>query len=101
MARDDAPDAFGEGPFAGRDAGEPDPDERDPFAGPSSPEGRQPYQEAGSASDFGGEASRGSAWRQQGRFAVQMAKAWVKDNQTTAMLGAFAVGVFIGAITRD
>ncbi len=27
--------------------------------------------------------------------------AWVEQNQTLAMLGAFALGVFIGALMRD
>ena len=26
---------------------------------------------------------------------------WVRDNQTIAMVGAFAVGTFIGALLRD
>lgn len=29
------------------------------------------------------------------------ALAWVEKNQTLAMLGAFALGVFIGALMRD
>ncbi len=29
------------------------------------------------------------------------ALAWVEQNQTLAMLGAFALGVFIGALMRD
>ena len=29
------------------------------------------------------------------------ALAWVEQNQTLAMLGAFALGVFIGAMMRD
>ncbi|MFQ5572446.1 MAG: hypothetical protein ACE5G0_22455 [Rhodothermales bacterium] len=27
--------------------------------------------------------------------------AWIEDNQTLAMLGAFSVGVFIGVMMRD
>lgn len=26
---------------------------------------------------------------------------WVRENQTIAMLGAFAIGTFIGALLRD
>ena len=29
------------------------------------------------------------------------ALAWIEQNQTLAMLGAFALGVFIGALMRD
>lgn len=32
---------------------------------------------------------------------VTEALAWVEENQTLAMLGAFALGVFIGALMRD
>jgi len=39
--------------------------------------------------------------RMGGGLPAEMAKSWLRENQTTAMLGAFAVGVFIGAITRD
>lgn len=39
--------------------------------------------------------------RMGGGLPAEMAKSWLRENQTTAMMGAFAVGVFIGAITRD
>ena len=39
--------------------------------------------------------------RMGGGLPAEMAKSWLRENQTTAMLGAFAVGVFIGVITRD
>lgn len=38
---------------------------------------------------------------ERGNLPLQMAKMWIQDNQTTAMLGAFAVGAFVGAILRD
>lgn len=34
-------------------------------------------------------------------FALDMARLWVKEHQTTTMLGAFAVGVFVGSLLRD
>lgn len=34
-------------------------------------------------------------------FAYEMAKMWVRDHQKTAMVGAFATGVFLGALLRD
>jgi len=39
--------------------------------------------------------------RMGGGLPAEMAKSWIRENQTTAMIGAFAVGVFIGAISRD
>lgn len=35
-----------------------------------------------------------------GSVPIHIAKSWIRENQTTAMLGAFAAGVFIGAISR-
>ena len=32
---------------------------------------------------------------------MEAALAWVEENQTLAMLGAFALGVFIGTLMRD
>ena len=32
---------------------------------------------------------------------VETAIAWVEENQTLAVLGAFALGVFIGTMIRD
>jgi hypothetical protein len=34
-------------------------------------------------------------------MAWDMTRMWVKEHQTTAMLGAFAAGVFVGAYVRD
>jgi hypothetical protein len=34
-------------------------------------------------------------------FALKMARLWVKRHQKASMLGAFAAGVFIGAMVRD
>jgi len=34
-------------------------------------------------------------------IALDMAQVWIKENQTTTMLGAFAAGVFVGALFRD
>ena len=62
-------------------------------------------------SEFGGSGFAGgsisslqdliSLARMGGGLPKEMARSWVRDNQTSAMIGAFAVGVFIGAITRD
>lgn len=32
---------------------------------------------------------------------MDLARMWVQEHQKTAMLGAFAAGVFIGALVRD
>jgi len=37
----------------------------------------------------------------EGSFALDMARIWVKQHQKAAMLGAFGVGVFVGALLRD
>lgn len=34
-------------------------------------------------------------------FAADVAKIWVQEHQKASMLGAFAVGVFVGALLRD
>lgn len=39
--------------------------------------------------------------RMGGGLPAEMAKSWIRENQTSAMIGAFAVGVFIGALSRD
>lgn len=38
---------------------------------------------------------------EQTQLALEVAKAWVQEHQTAAMLGAFALGAFIGALMRD
>lgn len=45
---------------------------------------------------FGGEDAFSGAY-----FALELGKEWVRQHQTTAMIGAFAVGAFIGALMRD
>jgi len=42
-----------------------------------------------------------SSWADRSAFAMEMARMWVKEHQTTTMLGAFAVGVFVGSLSRD
>lgn len=71
----------------------PDPDARDPFSESSSVEGPDAPPWEGDADDPWSDESAPS-------FAVDMARLWVKQNQKTSMLGAFAVGVFVGAMLR-
>ena len=35
------------------------------------------------------------------KLALAAALSWVEENQTLAMLGAFALGVFVGVMMRD
>lgn len=37
----------------------------------------------------------------EAHFALELSKEWVRQHQTVAMLGAFAVGAFVGALLRD
>lgn len=82
--------------------------------GPSRrPFGHDPSGERNQAAgrEFGGSGFAGgsiqslqdliSLARMGGGIPKEMAKSWIRENQTSAMIGAFAVGVFIGAITRD
>jgi len=39
--------------------------------------------------------------QQQATFGWSMARLWVKQNPSTAMLGAVALGAFVGAMLRD
>ncbi len=34
-------------------------------------------------------------------FVLELGKEWVRQHQTVAMIGAFAVGAFVGALMRD
>lgn len=42
-----------------------------------------------------------SAFASRSSFALDMARMWVKEHQTSVMLGAFAVGVAAGALFRE
>jgi len=46
--------------------------------------------------DIGGGDAFGEA-----QFALELGKEWVRQHQTVAMIGAFAVGAFVGALMRD
>jgi len=87
----------------------PDPESNDPF---SDPESGEPY----SGPSRAGKDQHAPPWEQEGgdpfaegpeegemspSFALKMARLWVKRHQKASMLGAFAVGVFIGAMVRD
>ena len=63
--------------------------------------GRSPFGESGDDPFSDREAPGGSSRQAQVRMAWDMTRMWVKEHQTTAMLGAFAAGVFVGAYVRD
>lgn len=43
----------------------------------------------------------GDSELEQVQLVIDVARAWVQEHQTAAMLGAFAFGAFIGALMRD
>lgn len=59
--------------------------------------GREEVDPADLESEFAG-SSAGIA---PASLAVDIAKIWVQEHQKASMLGAFAVGVFVGAMLRD
>jgi hypothetical protein len=73
------------------------PNANDPFSSPSAPDpGMDRDWDEG---DFPEEGA--SSWADRSAFAMEMARMWVKEHQTATMLGAFAVGVFVGSLSRD
>lgn len=64
---------------------------------PSSPPQGQAFEREWEPEESPGEAS----WGDRSTVALDMARMWVKDHQRTTMLGAFAVGVFVGALFRE
>lgn len=48
-----------------------------------------------------GEVNFSSAEDASTSFYLDMAKLWVQEHKKASMLGAFAVGVFVGALLRD
>ena len=84
------PQPGGDNPFGGADpfqagAGGNDPFANDPFGGQAPP------------------SSVADDWRTMAipaSIAVDVARDWVRERQTATMLGAFAVGVFVGVLSR-
>lgn len=78
----------------------PNPESNDPFSSPSSsvngPEA--PSWEAGNDDPW---ADRSQVQGMSASLALDMARLWVQRHQKASMLGAFAVGTFIGALLRD
>lgn len=74
---DSAPDSASRDPFSSPDAGDPD---SPPWASEEDAPGGDDLSPS---------------------FAVDVARLWVRRHQKASMLGAFAVGVFVGALLRD
>jgi hypothetical protein len=78
----------------------PDPESPDPFSSPSPDKDAVGFDEAEAPPwetedpEFGQEDPDES-------FAVDMARLWVKQYQKATMLGAFGIGVFVGALLRE
>jgi hypothetical protein len=76
-------------PGAARGGGDPPFETEDAFGDSFGAESESPPQSP---------ASFGTGQLQMG---WQMARTWIKQHQEASMLGAFAVGVFVGAYVRD
>lgn len=96
---EEALDEAFEGPFASRagasDAGGEGPSE----ATPGGQGARGPF--AGPAAGSDGAGKTDSLAGMGGGMALEMARLWIREHQKASMLGAFAVGVFAGALLRD
>lgn len=73
------------------DSSEPNATDDAPSSAPEEPD--PPEWEAG-IDDPSGEGSSAT-------FALDVTRLWIEQHQKASMLGAFAVGVFIGAMLRD
>jgi len=82
-------DSFSDDPSAGTSSEDPFGDFRESFEadGPNV---------AGSSPDFPGAAADLDP-----SLALELARSWVREHQNATMLGAFAVGVFVGSLFRD
>lgn len=80
-------------------------DSPDPFASGSAFDEEADAGEAGDVPPWeeqrGDSIDQGSIDEFSPSFATEMARMWVKRHQKASMLGAFAVGVFAGAMLRE
>lgn len=59
------------------------------------------FEERSDAPPWGTEENTPASDDLSASFAVDMARIWVQRHQKASMLGAFAVGVFVGALLRE
>jgi len=107
-ANPDAADESASGSDASASSSSTDPaaeSERDPFGRPSGdPFGGDSFEgpsDGGRSFDASGGSGSRTVGSESAGFAYEMAKMWVQDHQKEAMVGAFAAGVFLGALLRD
>lgn len=74
----------------------------DPSAADPENEDDPPFQQDPPFADASPEESSPfSASGDQLSFAWNVARMWIKEHQQASMLGAFALGIFVGAYIRD
>jgi hypothetical protein len=76
------------------------PEDRPSFSSSPDPESG-PGHEPGRSGEFGSAPDASPSMGDRSAFALDMARIWMKEHQKATMLGAFAVGVFAGALLRD
>ncbi|PEN15171.1 hypothetical protein CRI94_02490 [Longibacter salinarum] len=59
-----------------------------------------PFQEEAFGSSGAGSLQDLLALASSGQIPLGLVKSWVRENQTATMIGAFALGVFVGAVSR-
>lgn len=78
-----------------------DPDSPESFSSSSSFDEGADFDERSSAPPWGAEGDTSDPEDLSASFTVDMARLWVQRHQKASMLGAFAVGVFVGALLRE
>lgn len=71
---------------------------------PSNDETGSSRQDVGSSfpsSDSFSDGGQTSSVKAQASFARGLARTWIEEHQKETMMGAFAVGVFLGGLLRD
>lgn len=81
----------------------PDPDRTEDGFGSQEFESQAPEFGTQESEEFGSSFAPGDspAGGMDASFAVTMARTWVTEHQTKAMLGAFAAGVLVGSLFRE
>jgi len=85
---------------ASPDSDSPDPESPDPFSSPV-PEDTEAGFNKAEVPPWATDAPEFEDEGPEESFALDMARLWAKQHQKATMLGAFAAGVFVGALLRD
>lgn len=78
-----------------------DPESPDSFSSSSSFDEGPDFDKQSDAPPWGREDDNQVSDDLSASFGVDMARLWVQRHQKASMLGAFAVGVFVGALFRE